>query len=221
MEKINILLADDHPLFRKALCQLLKRAGTFNCVAVAEDGEQAVKLAQEFVPDVVIMDVDMPKMTGIEATKSIKSSCPKTAVLILSAYKCDRYILSCIRVGASGYLLKTALPEDLIDAIHKVHSGKKVYDVDATSRILSRSVCSNDGKYPGSGELQSRELQVLKLIARGKTNKEISRQLGISDHTVGTHVAHIFRKLGVESRTEAALRALQQDYFTIDDVVDK
>jgi DNA-binding NarL/FixJ family response regulator len=221
MDKIRVLIVDDHPVFRKGLRQLLEGEESLQCIGTAENGEEVVKMAEELKPDVVIIDVDMPKMTGIEAAEQIKSIYPKTAVLVLSAYKYDHYIVNCIRAGASGYLLKTAPPEELISAICKVYEGLKVYDIDATSRILSKVVSENDKDHSVTVELHSRELEILELVAKGKTNKEISSLLSISDHTVGTHLTNIFNKLQVKSRTEAVLYALQQGLFSIDDVAPK
>lgn len=217
MEKIRVLVADDHPLFQKGLCSLLKSVRAFDCVGVAKDGEEAVKLAQELQPDVVMVDVDMPKMTGIEAAARIKSSCPNTAVLILSAFNYDHYIFGCIQAGADGYLLKTVPPNELIDAIYGVHNGKSIFNVEATRRILRGLAAPKGKENVRCDQLHSRELEVLKLAARGMSNKQIASKLGISDHTVGTHLINIFRKLGVESRTEAALYAFQRGWLTFEE----
>lgn len=213
-----MIIVDDHPVFRNGLVQLLEARESIQCVGTAQDGEEAVKIAQELEPDVIVIDVDMPKMTGIEAAAKIKSLCPKTAILVLSAYKYDHYVISCIRAGASGYLLKTDPPEQLLSAIFKIHEGKKVYDIDTTSRILSNVVSENGSSKVVAVNLHPREIEILSLIAKGKTNKEISRLLLISDHTVGTHLTNIFSKLQVKSRTEAVLFALRQGFLTIDDV---
>jgi len=219
MDKIRILVADDHPLFRKGLKRFLASVRNFDCVAVAENGEEAVKLAQELRPDVAIIDIEMPKVMGIEAARQIKEFCPDTAVLVLSAYKYDYYLIACLEAGVNGYLLKTAPPGELTDAIHMVHAGKSVFESNATN-VIARRIANRTGKESdGSGELHSRELQVLKLVAIGKTNKEISQELSISEHTVGAHLVNIFGKLRVGSRTEAALVALQRGYFTITDII--
>jgi len=207
MAKTRILVADDHPLFRQALCRLL-RGRSFECIAAA-DGEEAVRLAGELSPDVVLIDVNMPKMTGIEAARQIKSSYPDTAVLILSAYDYDQYVTTCIEVGLNGYLLKTSPPGELINAIRMVLAGKSVFDARVTSRILPKIAARKGKKEMGFDELHSREVEVLELAAKGMTNKEIANKLKITGHTVAAHLINAFRKLGVQSRTEAVLVAIQ------------
>jgi len=153
MAKKRILVVDDHPLFRQALCRLL-RGRSFECM-VAEDGEEAIRLTGELSPDVVLMDVDMPKMTGIEAASQIKSSYPDTAVLILSAYDYDQYVTTCIEAGLNGYLLKTSPPGELINAIRMVLAGKSVFDSRVTSRILPKIAVRQGGKETGFDALRS------------------------------------------------------------------
>ena len=218
MRKIRILIADDHPVFREGLLRVFEGIKSLQCVATAQDGEEAVRLSMEYLPDVAILDVNMPKITGIDAAKLIKKACPKTAVLMLSAYKYDHYIISSIKAGADGYLLKNTPHNELINAIHMVHSGEGVFNLEAVGRILRKMTASKGGAdmaYPGLGR---RELEVLKLAAKGMTNKKISLKLNISENTVGAHLANIFRKLEVESRTEAILCAMKMGLLKIDDM---
>jgi DNA-binding NarL/FixJ family response regulator len=217
MKKISVVVADDHALFREGLRQLLNREEDLECVAVAQDGEEAITLTKQYMPDVVLIDISMPKVDGIEAAKQIKSACPTTAVLILSAYKHDRYVYTCMQAGVDGYLLKNMPPAELTNAIRLVHAGQAVFNLEATSGVLSRLFDKAKEKV-GADELHSRELEVLKLAARGMVNKDIASQLCISEHTVRSHFANIFRKLGAETRTEAVSLAFKKGLIAVDDL---
>jgi len=221
MEKIRILVADDHPLFREGLCRLFQDEKGLDCVTTAEDGEEAVRLTQELCPDVAILDVNMPNLTGIDAARQIKKTCPKTAVLMLSAYKYNHYVITSIQAGVDGYLLKNTPRSELIEAIRMIHAGKGVFNLEAISKVLRKLTSGTDSAKSGPNELRKRELEVLKLAARGMSNKQISSELNITDNTVGTHLVSVFRKLGVESRTEAALYALKEGLISTDDIASK
>lgn len=218
MKKIRVLVADDHPVFGEGLRRLLNHEKDLYCIGVAADGLEAVKLAKELHPDVALVDVSMPTMNGIEVAKQIKRICPTTAVLMLSAYKYQQYVLACIEAGANGYLLKTTPRRELFCAIRMAYGGQGVFNLEVTSNVLHGLASLKDKHRAGSCKLHSRELQVLKLAARGMSNKKIASELGISSNTVGTHFVNIFRKLRVESRTEAALYALKEGFITMDDV---
>lgn len=217
MRKIRILIADDHPVFREGLLRVFEGIKSLQCVATAQNGEEAVRLSMEYLPDVAILDVNMPQITGIDAAKLIKKACPKTAVLMLSAYKYDHYIISSIKAGADGYLLKNTPHNELVNAIHMVHSGEGVFNLEAAGRILRKMTACEDGGGMDYPRLGHRELEVLRLAAKGMTNKQISYKLNISENTVGVHLANIFRKLEVESRTEAILCAMKMGLLKIDD----
>ena len=221
MENIRVLVADDHPIFREGLSDLFRRKRGMECIGMAQDGEEAVKLTQELQPDVVIIDVEMPKINGITAARQIKKTCPNTAVLMLSAYKHAHYIVASIQAGVDGYLLKDTPRSELIEAIRMIHSGRGVFDLEATGEILRRTITATDDTRVSSTRLHTRELEVLKLVAKGMTNRQISRELGITENTVGTHIAHIFRKLGVDTRTEAALYALMGGLISSRDIAEK
>ncbi len=194
-KKIALLVADDSSVARAGLCSILDNEDDMECIAVAKDGKEAVMLAQKHLPNVAIIDVAMPNMNGIEATREIKKSCPNTSVIVISAYKYDHYVLSCIEAGAEGYLLKeNVLGDSLLSAIRMVNAGESVYDHEV-SKIMSKIVAQRVKVGPASSELGDRELQVLKLATQGMSNKEIGAALHISDQTVTTHFVSIFRKL--------------------------
>jgi NarL family two-component system response regulator LiaR len=221
MKKIRVLVVDDHPTFREGLCRLLKNDKEVDCIRVAGDGEEAIKLTRELLPDVVLIDIAMPKMDGIQAAKQIKAVCPATAVIVLSAYAYDYYVLACIEAGVNGYLLKSIPHIELLNAIRMVYAGNIVFNLEASGGVLRLLTTGRDKGQEAvtSAKLHSRELQVLSLAATGITNKQIAHELGITSNTVGTHFINIFRKLGVESRTQAILYALKEGIFTLDDIV--
>jgi len=218
MEKIRVLIADDHPAFREGLCQLIEHEEDLECVAKPADGEEAVRLAIELLPDVAIIDIAMPKLNGIEAAGQIKAARPAIAILMVSAFGYESYILASLRAGAAGYLLKNAPLRELTNAIRSVHAGEAVFDLKAASKILRRLADDKGEKRGGLEELQPRELEVLRLAGKGMSNKEIAGELVLSERTVQTHLVNIFRKLGVGSRTEAVLHALREGWLTLDDL---
>jgi NarL family two-component system response regulator LiaR len=220
MEKIRLLLADDHPSFREGLERLLREEEDVEVVGQSSDGQEAVNMSRELHPDVVILDVSMPKLNGVEATKQIKESCPDTAILILSAYDNNPYVLSAIEYGADGYLLKSARYQEVITAIRAVRGGGKVLDSAVANKVFSQL---SGGKFEKDAlkspqQLHPRELEVLKVAARGLSNKEIAQELSISVFTVQTHMVNILQKLEANSRTEAVLRALKEGWLTMDDL---
>lgn len=217
--KIRLLIADDHPVFREGLSQLLEEESDLEVVAVAEDGQEAVSLAQECLPNVAILDVAMPKLNGIEATKQIKAACPNTAIIALSAYGYESYVLAAIGAGATAYLLKTEDLGELVDAIRVVHAGQTVLDPIAAHKLFSRLAYATGNLTPKAPhQLNQRELEILRLVARGITNKQIAAELIISERTVQTHCVNIFKKLGVSSRTEAVLHVFKEGLITLDDL---
>jgi len=218
VDKITFIIADDHPTFRDGLSRLLEDEEGLVCVAKSADGIEAVELVKQLQPDVAIIDVSMPNLNGIEAVKQIKAACPKTAVLMVSAFDYQSYILASLQAGAVGYMSKSASLHEIANAIRLVHSGDSVFDAKATEKVVRHLSAGEGSNKTHLGNLQTRELEVLKLAAKGMSNKEIAGELFISERTVQTHLVNIFRKLGVSSRTQAVLHALREGWLTIDNI---
>ncbi len=206
LNPIRVLLADDHAIVRAGIRQLLEHSGDIQIIAEASDGEIAQSLIQQYHPDVAVLDIQMPKASGIEVTRWVRANMPDVGVLILTAYDDDPYVMAVLQAGANGYVLKTASPEELIEAVHDVHEGKSVLDTSITQKLMAHIF--KGSKTSVVEELTGRELEVLRLAAKGYTNKAIGVQLSISDRTVQGHLAHIFDKLQAGSRTEAVMRAV-------------
>jgi DNA-binding NarL/FixJ family response regulator len=218
VEKIKIMVADDHPAFRDGLSRLLQEESDLEVVATPGDGEEAVELALKLKPKVIIMDISMPKLNGIEAAKQIKSTLPETAILMVSAYSYQSYVLAALNAGAAGYLLKNAPLQELKKAIRLIYSGEGVFDMKVTGHLIRKLASDKAEKKQDSGTLHPRELEILTSTAKGMSNKEIASQLSISERTVQTHLVNIFRKMQVSSRTEAVLRGLRIGWLTLDDL---
>jgi DNA-binding NarL/FixJ family response regulator len=218
-KKITLLIADDHPAFREGLSRILAEEDDFEIIAMVGDGWEAVRAADDLSPNVAIVDVAMPGLNGIEALKQIRAKSPKTAVIVLSAYDYESYVLPAVEAGAAGYLLKSALVDDVVSAIRSVHKGHSVFGAGASGKITAR-LSETAGKTVDETRqrLHGRELEVLRLAAGGLTNKAIAARLVISDRTVQAHFHNILRKLGAASRTEAVLRALREGWITFDNI---
>jgi DNA-binding NarL/FixJ family response regulator len=212
--KIRVLLADDHHMVRAGIRELLEGAGDLKVVAEAGDGEEAQALIAKHKPDVAVLDIQMPKASGIEVTRWVRAALPGVGVLILTAYDDDPYVMAVLQAGANGYVLKTAQADELIQAVRDVHEGKSALDPAITRKLMS-SLFKSQEHVPVE-TLTDRELDVLRLAARGFTNKAIGVQLGISDRTVQGHLAHIFAKLRAASRTEAVMRAVSLGWIPQD-----
>lgn len=219
MEPITVVLADDHSVLREGMRNLLEQQRDITVVGEAGNGHEAVAAVRSLKPDIVLMDVVMPRLNGIEATKQIKKTNPTTAVLILSAYDDDRYVLGLLDAGAAGYLLKNATGQEVIQAIRSVHAGEAVLHPAVAARLLSRAGRLSPRHAPIDGEepLTRRELEVLQLAAKGHSNKEIANELVLSVPTVKAHLVNIFNKLGVGSRTEAVLYGLRMGWLVLEE----
>ncbi|MFC2004003.1 response regulator [Chloroflexota bacterium] len=220
MDKIKILIADDHAVVREGTRQILEQESDLEVVAEAVDGGEAVRLAGRSKPDVAIIDIAMPKIDGIEATKQIKALYPTIAILILTAYDDDQFVFGLLEAGAAGYLLKSVRGRELIDAVRQVYAGESVLHPSIARKVLNRFV-PTPGKLAGqkpSEVLSEREKEVLRLATRGLSNQEIANELYLSLRTVQAHLGHIFNKLQVSSRTEAVVRALKEGWVTLEDI---
>ncbi len=216
-EKIRVILADDHALVRQGIRQFMEEAEDIVVVAEAANGEEAVRLVEEHRPDVAVLDIQMPVITGIEATRQIKARFPDVRVLILTAYDEDPYVFALIQAGANGYILKSADAEELLQAVRKVYRGESVLSPEVTEKVLRQIQAGGPAAAAEQVEtLTAREIDVLRLAAQGLTNRAIGRDLGISDRTVQGHLANIYGKLGVSSRTEAVTEALKRGWIVLE-----
>lgn len=217
VSKIRVLLADDHVLVRQGIRQFLEDEGDIDVVAEADDGIQALGLIEKHHPDVAVLDIRMPEMTGIEATRRIKERFPKVRVLILTAYDDDPYVFALLQAGAHGYVLKTSSADELVRAVRTVYEGQSALSPEIASKVVQQMT---KGKPSGATEqietLTERELDVLRLAAHGQTNRAIGSELGISHRTVQGHLASIYGKLAVNSRTEAVTEAVRRGWIVIE-----
>jgi DNA-binding NarL/FixJ family response regulator len=220
VEPIRVILAEDHALVREGTRRILESTGDIVVVAEAVDGAEAVAAAGRHRPDVAIIDIGMPGINGIEATRRIKASHPQISVLILTMHDDDQFIFAVIEAGAAGYLLKDVQGNELIQAVRALHAGDSVLHPTVTHKILTR-LASGDVRQSVSDAdepLTDREQEILRLAASGLANKAIGTRLNLSVRTVEAHLSHVFRKLDVGSRTEAILHGLRRGWFTIDEL---
>lgn len=216
-DRIRVLLADDHAVVRKGIREFLEEAGDIEVIAEAGDGREAMRLVEEYLPDVAVLDIRMPEVTGVEATRHIKARHPEVRVLILSSYDDDPYVFALLEAGADGYVLKTASGDEIARAVRTVSRGESALSPEIASKVVRQAV---GGRPEGAAEqiesLTGRELDVLRLAARGMTNRAIGRELDISHRTVQGHLANTYGKLGVKSRTEAVTEALRRGWIVIE-----
>lgn len=214
---ITILLAEDHKIVREGTRQLLEQSADMKVVGEASDGLEAVNLAAQLQPDVIVMDVRLPRLNGIEATRTITTRFPKIKVLILSAYDDDSYVFPLLQAGASGYLLKTASGAELAEAIRLVFAGQTALSPRISAKIVNRLGGRQAYRRQDMPEgLTEREMDVLRAAAHGQANKVIAANLGIRVQTVQVHLRNIFGKLGVSSRSEAVARAIQYGWISLE-----
>ncbi len=216
-EPIRVVLADDHAVVRKGIREFLEESGEIEVVAEAADGHEAVRLTGAHRPQVAVLDIQMPGMTGIEATRQIKAAFPDTRVLILTAYDDDPYVFALLRAGADSYILKSAESDDLVRAVKTTAGGGKVLDPEVAAKVVAQVASGRPGAAHEQIEtLSERELEILRLAGKGLTNKAIGVALNISDRTVQGHLANIYGKLQVGSRTEAVTKALKLGWIVLD-----
>jgi DNA-binding NarL/FixJ family response regulator len=209
VEAIKLLIVDDHPVVREGIGAMLKREPDFKIVGEASNGLEAVEQARELSPDVILMDLRMPEMDGVEAITRIKEAKPEVKFIILTTYSDDEYIFKGIAAGARAYLLKDAPREELFKAIRAVYRGESLIQPVVASRVLDK-LAELSRKNPGAETLSEREVEVLRLMAKGDSNSNIAELLSITQSTVKTHITSIFQKLGVTTRTEAVTTALKR-----------
>jgi NarL family two-component system response regulator LiaR len=206
---IRVLIVDDHAVVRRGLRTFLELQDEIEVVGEAEDGGEAVAAVEELAPDVVLMDLVMPRVDGIEAIRQVRERRPATRVIALTSFIDDDKLFPAVRAGAAGYLLKDVQPQELVAAIRTVHGGESLLHPAAAARLMAE-VASDDGRADPAALLTRREREVLVLIARGLPNKVIARDLGVSEKTVKTHVSNLLGKLGLTDRTQAALYAVRE-----------
>jgi len=211
-EKIRILVADDHIVVRKGLIAMLETDVDMQIIGEACNGAEALEMAQKLIPDVVLMDLVMPIMDGIEATRQIKQTVPSVNILVLTSFSTNDKVLPSLNAGAIGYLLKDSTPADLIRAIHQVAQGEGSLNPTVTRQVLAQM---QSPAVPAEEELTERETEVIKLMAHGYSNAEIARLLVVSNATVHTHVSRVLSKLNLSSRTQAALYALKKGLVSL------
>ena len=210
---ISVLIVDDHPVVRQGIKSFLEAHGELEVKGTASNGEEAIQAVKELQPDVVLMDIVMPEMDGIEALCRIKSSSPNTRVIAITSFDQNDKVFSAIKAGADGYLLKDVLPDDLVEAIKSVYAGKPALHPDVAQKLM---LSVSNGKAVAVEPLTPREAEVLELVACGLSNEEIANRLVISDKTVKTHVSNILHKLNLSRRTQAALYAVNKNMLQTD-----
>jgi NarL family two-component system response regulator LiaR len=218
MGKIKIVIADDHAVVRQGTRSLLERESDMEVIGEAGDGEEAVKVIDALKPDVVIIDIAMPKLNGVEVTKQIKPRHPSTAVLILTAYDDDEYVFALLEAGAAGYLLKDVDSREVVNAVRAVYAGESVLHPVIARKVIDRfrPQAADATKDKPAIDLSEREMEVLKLAARGMSNSDIADVLFINVRTVQGHLSSIFNKLSVGSRTEAIFQAVKRGWLSLE-----
>lgn len=216
-EPISVLIVDDHALVRKGLLALLNVRPEVYVVGEATDGLEAVRLASIQHPDVILMDLEMPLLDGIAAIKKIRAAQQESKILVLTSYTDDQRVIAAIRAGANGYVLKTTMPDDLLQAIRRVYQGDLPLDPSITNTVVRELNRPASPPAPPPDQLTLREIDVIQQIAKGRTNQQIGAELGVSERTVSTHVSNILTKLKLENRTQAALYALRTGLSDLDE----
>lgn len=206
---IRVLIADDHHIVRRGLVFFLKTQELIEVVGEAANGKEAVELALKLKPDLILMDLIMPEMDGIQATKIIKSEIPDIKIMMLTSFSDQEHVIPAVEAGASGYQLKDIQPDELVSSIKSIMNGENQLHPKATSLVLKHLSIHNRQERKPIDDLTKRELEVLKEIASGKSNKEIASSLFITEKTVKTHVSNVLAKLGLADRTQAALYAVR------------
>ncbi len=228
-DEIAVVIVDDHPLFLQGLRRVLEAEADIRVVGAAADGEEALEMVRQLEPDVVLLDINLPNMNGLQVARHIKAELPNTAVIMLTAYHDENQVMHAVRAGASAYYPKDVTPSTLIDAIRQVSQGMYVIEDHVLSKPqLAKWIQERFAEIGAFWEgaenmfmpLSDREMEILELIARGMTNKQIALRLGISHQTVKNHMTSILRKLAVNDRTQAAIYALRKGWIRLQDIAD-
>ncbi|MBI4785990.1 MAG: response regulator transcription factor [Chloroflexi bacterium] len=212
---IRVILADDHAVVRKGIRDFLEEDATLRVVGEANDGEEAIALVARERPDIILLDIQMPRLSGLDAARRIRKESPNVRVLMLTAYEDEPYILAALQAGVHGYLLKTAASEELVLAVHAVAAGETALSPAVAKKLVQRAY----GRAPAdqaTETLSEREIEVLRFAAKGLGNRQIAAELGISDRTVQGHLGNIYEKLHVSTRTEAVLAAVRAKWITLE-----
>lgn len=226
MSKTSVMLVDDHPLFRQGLRRVLEAQEGIEVIMEVSDGEEALRLAKQLAPDVVLMDINLPRMNGLQVTRELKHAAPEVAVIMLTAYHDDEQIFHAVRAGAAAYFPKDVTPRRLVEAIRQVSEGNYVIDdavldkpevADWLLRQFDKVAYVDGVPNEMFAPLSPREMEILQHIARGQSNKEVAYDLGISRQTVKNHMTSILRKLAVNDRTQAALYAVRRGWIRLQD----
>jgi two-component system, NarL family, response regulator LiaR len=213
---ISILIVDDHAVVREGLRAFLELQDGMPVVGEAADGEQALIQATRLAPDVILMDLVMPRLDGVAAMQLLREQSPASRVIVLTSFLDDERLLPAIQAGAAGYLLKNAAPAELARAIRAAHGGDAILDPTVAARVIAAIAEGRTAATNQEDQLTRREREVLELIAHGRSNKRIAYELGISEKTVKTHVGHLLAKLGVSDRTQAAMLAVQRGLVSLE-----
>ena len=217
MNKIRVLIADDHPMVADGLELLLNRQEDMVCIGKTGTGTESISRTKHLRPHIVLLDIALPDINGIEVAKQIKTACTDVRIIMMTAYGHHYYVTACIQLGVEGYLLKSVIHSDIVKAIRNVHDGKTVYCSEVTGTVL-KGMAKKPAITLNRKTLHNREIEILQLAAQGMANKQIADRLGISIHTVSSHFVNIFRKLDVASRTEAVTYGLTAGWYTLDRV---
>ena len=227
MDRITVVVADDHPIFRQGIRGVLESEPDIQVVGEASEGKQAISLARALAPDVLIVDIHMPDIDGLEVTRTVKMHLPRTGIILVTAYDDEEQLFQAIKVGAAAFYLKDIRPDELLDGIRRVNAGEYLINESVlTKPVVASRVLKQFRDLAMAGQdieplfvpLSAREIEVLDLIARGNSNKEIARALKISDQTVKNHITSILRKLAVNDRTQAVVYALRRGWIKMQEL---